>query len=94
MANGKRRKPHGGRNGDRRGPRRTPPPETTGEEAKYLRGQKQAASPMVFRLVDGRTVRGRIEGFDRDMIRLTCDDDSNLVVRKSEIRYAYEDSRN
>ena len=93
MPYGKKSKPPGGRSGDRRGPRRTPPPEATGEEAKYLRGRKSADSTMVFELVDGRTLRGRIAGFDREMIRLACDDETNLIVRKTEIRYAYEEPR-
>jgi len=48
---------------------------------------------MALRLVDGSTVRGRIEDFDRDLITVSIHDGTNVVVRKADIRYTYEDSK-
>ena len=44
-------------------------------------------------LVDGEEVRGWIEYFDRDIIRLTRDREANLFIYKERIKYLYEDPR-
>jgi sRNA-binding regulator protein Hfq len=83
----------GGRgNGGRSGAgRRTPPPESTGAEANYLNKNKEARTPMVVSLVDGETVHGVIEYYDRDMIKINRDSGPNLFIRKANIRYMYKD---
>ena len=72
--------------------RRTPPPEATGAEARYLLQVKEAATPVVVKLVDGETVRGVIEYYDRDMIKVNRDSGPNVFIRKSSIRYLYEET--
>jgi hypothetical protein len=73
------------------GPRRIPP-ESTGREAAYLLRKKEGRCPMVVRLVSGSQVRGVIEYFDRDMVKITCPEQPHLFVRKADIRYMYDES--
>ena len=84
-----RRHDRGARRGPRR-PRRPPPPARTGLESEFLERARRDGTRLVLRLADGRTVRGSIEDFDRDLI--TIDDAGGaIVIRKTEIRYLYEE---
>jgi host factor-I protein len=69
---------------------KTPPPEETFEEVAYLKllGEKQKAVNV--KLVDGEIVRGWIEYYDRNMIRLTREGAPNLFIFKHEIMYIAE----
>jgi host factor-I protein len=69
---------------------KTPPPEETFEEVAYLKllGEKQKAVSV--KLVDGEIVRGWIEYYDRNMIRLTREGAPNLFIFKHEIMYIAE----
>ena len=71
---------------------KTPPPEDTFEEALYLKmlGEKQKAVSV--KLMDGEVVRGWIEYYDKNMIRLTRDGEPNLFIFKHEIMYIAEES--
>ena len=71
--------------------RRGPPPEFTGAEAAYLHRNKEARSPMVVRLSDGEDVRGIIEYYDRDMVKINRTEGPNLFIRKSQIRYMHRE---
>ena len=90
-----RRKGGGGRRRDS-GPRgrgqgrRTPPPDATGAEAEYLLRSKEAGTILTFTLVDGESITGRIEYYDRHMIKIDREGGPNLFVRKSRIRYILE----
>jgi hypothetical protein len=89
---GRRRRSSGGREGARgSGGRRSAPPESTGAEANYLFKNKEARTPMVVRLTDGEEVRGVIEYYDRDMIKINRERGPNLFIRKARIRYLYKD---
>ena len=70
---------------------RTPPPEDTFEEASFLKllGEKQ--KPVSVKLMDGQTVRGWIEYYDKNMVRLTREGLPNLFIFKHEIMYIAED---
>jgi host factor-I protein len=76
-------------NNQKRG--RTPPPEDTFEEASFLKllGEKQ--KPVSVKLMDGQTVRGWIEYYDKNMVRLTREGLPNLFIFKHEIMYIAED---
>jgi host factor-I protein len=69
---------------------KTPPPEETFEEAAYLKllGEKQKL--VSIKLQGGEVVRGWIEYYDRNMIRLTREGAPNLFIFKSEIMYIAE----
>ncbi len=71
---------------------KTPPPEETFEEAAYLKllGEKQ--KPVSIKLRDGEVVRGWIEYYDKNMVRLTRENGPNLFIFKHEIMYIAEDS--
>jgi len=70
---------------------RTPPPEETFEEASFLKalGEKQKAVSV--KLMDGQTVTGWIEYYDKHMVRLTRQGEPNLFIFKHEIMYIAED---
>jgi host factor-I protein len=83
-------RPQGNPSASKRG--RTPPPEDTFEEAAFLKllGEKQR--PVVIKLMDGQIVRGWIEYYDKNMVRLTRESAPNLFIFKHEIMYIAEDS--
>lgn len=70
---------------------KTPPPEDTHQEATYLKalGEKQAL--VAIKLMDGETVRGWIEYYDRRMVRLTRESAPNLFIFKHDIAYIAEE---
>jgi host factor-I protein len=70
---------------------RMPPPEETNEEATFLKllGEKQKL--VAIKLADGEVVRGWIEYYDRNMVRLTREGAPNLFIFKHEIMYIAED---
>jgi small nuclear ribonucleoprotein (snRNP)-like protein len=69
---------------------RTPPPERTGLEAAYLGSLARAAHEVVITLRGGRTVRGRIRSFDREVCLIDTGEGRTEVLRKSEIRHLAE----
>ena len=78
-----------GNPGAKRG--RTPPPEDTFEEAAFLKGLGEKQKAVAVKLMDGQTVRGWIEYYDKNMIRLTREGAPNLFIYKHEIMYIAED---
>ena len=66
--------------------RKTPPPEATGREARYLFKAREIQAPMVVDLLDGRVVTGTVEYYDRDMIKVVPDEGPGLFFRKEDIR--------
>jgi host factor-I protein len=71
---------------------KTPPPDETFEEAAYLKllGEKQKA--VSIKLTDGEVVRGWIEYYDRNMVRLTREGAPNLFIFKHDIMYIAEET--
>lgn len=72
---------------------KTPPPGETGQEALYLRSLSERQIPVEIALRDGETVRGWIEYFDENMLRLTRDREPNLFIYKNQIRTIAESGR-
>ena len=70
---------------------RTPPPEETFEEAAFLKALGEKQRPVTIKLMDGQTLRGWIEYYDKNMVRLTRDGAPNLFIFKHEIMYIAED---
>lgn len=70
---------------------RTPPPEETSEEAAYLKSLSDKQKPVSIKLADGEVVQGWIEYYDKNMLRLTREDQPNLFIFKHEIMYIAED---
>ena len=69
---------------------KTPPPEDTFEEANYLKWLGEKQKPVSIKLRDGEIVRGWVEYYDRDMIRLTREGAPNLFIFKHDIMYIAE----
>ena len=84
------RPPQASPNAAKRG--RTPPPEETFEEATFLKALGEKQKPVSIKLMDGETVRGWIEYYDKNMVRLTREGGPNLFIFKHEIMYIAEDS--
>ncbi len=71
---------------------KTPPPEETFEEVAYLKALGEKQKLVSVKLMDGEVVRGWIEYYDRNMIRLTREGAPNLFIFKHEIMYISEDA--
>lgn len=77
-------------NNSKRG--RTPPPEDTFEESGFLKNLGEKQRPVSIKLMDGQTVRGWIEYYDKNMVRLTREGAPNLFIFKHEIMYIAEEN--
>ena len=82
-------RPQGNPNAVKRG--RTPPPEDTLEEASFLKSLGEKQKTVSVKLMDGETVRGWIEYYDKNMIRLTREGAPNLFIFKHEIMFIADD---
>ena len=72
---------------------KNPPPEETYEESAYLKSLGEKQKPVVVKLIDGEVVKGWIEYYDKNMVRLTREDHPNLFIFKHEIMYIAEDNK-
>ena len=70
---------------------RTPPPEETFQEASFLRALGEKQRSVRVKLMDGQTVHGWIEYYDKNMVRLTREGAPNLFIFKHEIMYIAEE---
>ena len=73
--------------------KRTPPPDETFEEAAYLKALGEKQKVVSLKLADGEVVRGWIEYYDKNMVRVTREDGPNLFIFKHEIVYIAEDEQ-
>jgi host factor-I protein len=81
-------------NGQPSGPmaRKKPaPPEQTHAENFYYVKQMQSRNPVAVVLNDGEVLRGTVEWYDRDCIKLTRYGTPNLLIYKHSIKYLYKD---
>jgi host factor-I protein len=67
------------------------PPEVTHAENFYWVKQMQSHTPMAVVLEDGEVLRGTIEWYDRDCIKLTRQGSPNLLIFKRVIKYVHKD---
>ena len=75
-----------------RGPRRKQvPPEQTNAEAFYYLKQMNAKTPMVVVLKDGEELRGVIEWYDRNALKVHRVGEPNLLLLKDNIKYMYKE---
>jgi host factor-I protein len=73
-------------------PRKKPaPPEQTHAENFYFVKQMQSRTPVAVVLSDGEVLRGTVEWYDRDCIKLTRYGSPNLLVYKHSIKYLYKE---
>src|SRR5215471_10045555 len=69
--------------------KQTPPEQTNAEEFYYLK-QMAAKTPMVVILNDGEELRGWIEWYDKNCIKLNRERGPNLLVPKTSIKYMFK----
>ena len=67
------------------------PPELTHAENFYWVKQMQSRTPMLVVLESGEELRGIIEWYDRDCIKLTRQGAPNLMIFKRFIKYVHKD---
>jgi RNA chaperone Hfq len=70
--------------------RRQVPPENTSAEAFYYVKQMNNRTPMVVVLDNGDQLRGHIEWYDRNCLKVNREGVPNLLVYKHAIRYMYK----
>ena len=67
------------------------PPEDTGLEAAHYLKQQNLATPLVFTLESGEVVRGTVEWYDRDCLKIRRADGPALVIMKQAIVHSSRD---
>lgn len=73
-------------------PRKKPtPPEQTFAENFYYVKQMQSRLPVAVVLTDGEVLKGTVEWYDKDCIKLTRTGSPNLLIYKHCIKYLYKD---
>ena len=73
--------------------KKTTPPEQTNAENFYYQKQMQAHTQMVIVLRDGEEVRGIIEWYDRNCIKVNRESgEPNLMIYKPAIKYMYKEA--
>src|SRR5262245_55566205 len=70
--------------------RRQVPPENTSAEAFYYVKQMNNRTPMVVVLDNGDQLRGHIEWYDRNCLKVNREGAPNLLLYKHAIRYMYK----
>src|SRR5262249_12848988 len=71
--------------------RKRVPPEQTHAESFYYKKQMDNKTRMVLVLQDGEQLRGTIEWYDRNCIKLHRASGPNLLVLKHNIKYIHKD---
>lgn len=74
-------------------PRRpaSPNQQTNAENFYYVK-QMQNKTPMVVVLQDGETIKGTIDWYDRNSIRLSRDFEPGILLLKHFIKYMYKEN--
>jgi host factor-I protein len=71
--------------------RKQAPPEQTNAESYYFIKQMQNKTPMVVVLLDGTELRGWIEWYDKDCIKLNRTEGPNLMLYKHSVRFMFKE---
>lgn len=67
------------------------PPEQTNAESFYYKKQMDSHTPMVIVLQDNEELRGTIEWYDKNSIKLHRLEGPNLLILKHNIKYMFKD---
>ena len=70
--------------------RKQPPPDRTYAENFYYAKQIQQKTPMVLVLHDGEILEGTLEWYDRNCLKRRRQNQPNVLVYKSSIKYMYK----
>lgn len=69
---------------------RQAPPESTSAENFYYVKQMNSKTPMVIVMTDGEQIRGRIEWYDRNCLKVNREGAPNLLIQKHCIKYVFK----
>ncbi len=69
---------------------KTSPPESTNAENFYYLKQMNSKTPMVIVMTDGEEIRGWIEWYDRNCLKLNREGAPNLLIQKHCIKYLFK----
>jgi sRNA-binding regulator protein Hfq len=67
------------------------PQERTNAELYYLLKQMTSKNPVVVVMNDGEIIRGIIEWYDKDALKINRTSQPNMMVYKNHIKYIYKD---
>jgi sRNA-binding regulator protein Hfq len=70
--------------------RKRSPPVETFAEVFYYKKQIDARTPMVIILRDGEEIRGTIEWYDLDSIKINREQAPNILLPKHSIKYMFK----
>jgi host factor-I protein len=77
------------------GGKKSAPPEQTNAENFYYQKQMQSRTQMVIVLRDGEEIRGIIEWYDRNCIKVNRENgEPNLMIYKPAIKYMFKEGEN
>ena len=63
------------------------PPAETHAEASYLQQATDGRTILVVTLLDGRVLRGKLEYYDRESLKLEPESGARMLLRKDKIKY-------
>ena len=69
---------------------RPAPPEVTNAENFYYLKQMNSKTPMVIVMTDGEEIRGWIEWYDRNSLKVNREGAPNLLIQKQWIKYLFK----
>jgi sRNA-binding regulator protein Hfq len=87
----KRARGHNG-NGNGQRNQKAAPPETTNAENYYYLKQMNSKTPMVIVMTDGEEIRGWIEWYDKNCLKVNRERGPNLLIPKTSIKYLFKQS--
>ena len=70
--------------------KKSPPPVETNAETYYYKKQIDSRTEMVIVLLDGEKIKGTIEWYDLDALKINRTDAPNLLLPKHNIKYMYK----
>ena len=82
---------NGNGNGLGRTNNRPAPPENTNAENFYYIKQMSSRTPMVIVMTDGEQIRGCIEWYDRNALKVNREGAPNLLIQKHCIKYLFKE---
>jgi host factor-I protein len=71
-------------------PMKQAPPESTNAESFYYVKQMNSKTPMVIVMTDGEEIRGWIEWYDRNCLKVNREGAPNLLIQKRCIKYLFK----
>jgi hypothetical protein len=72
--------------------RKPVPPEQTNAESFYYQKQMANKTKMVIRLKDGEELRGTIEWYDKNALKVHRPTEPNILLLKDNIKYMYKEN--